>query len=320
MSGETVLAAFTGAGAELSVRIASHIGGRVFLPRKHLIDGAEPMECGVGEWAAEWFGRAGAMIFVCACGIAVRAIAPHIRDKTRDPAVIVSDERGQFVIPILSGHIGGANALARRIADITGGVAAVTTATDVNGIIAADEWAVRNNCAIENPRMIKAVSSAVLAGESVGVAVTEQLQPSPWPATLWLRPRVLVLGVGCRRGVDPIAMAEAAADFLDGAGVSPLSLRAVASIDIKADEPAIISLAERFGVPFATFGASELNAIEGNYFSSSERVMQEVGVGCVCERAAAAASGGGVLLRSKTKYSGITFALARTPRGFRGRS
>ena len=151
----------------------------------------------------------------------------------------------------------------------------------------------------------------------MGVAVTEQLQPAPWPATLWLRPRVLTLGVGCKRGTDPGAMREAAEDFLGGAGVSSLSLRAVASIDIKRDEGALVALAEGYGVPFVTFSAEALSAVPGQ-FSASERVLEATGVDNVCERAAVlAASGNGraVLLRSKARYPGMTFALARTRPG-----
>ena len=310
--GPVVLAAFTEAGTTLAVRLADRLGGRAFAPERCLVPGAERIDPdgGVRGWAGEWFQRAGAMVFVCACGIAVRAIAPWVRAKTQDPAVVVTDEAGRFVIPILSGHIGGANRLARRIADLTGGAAAVTTATDVNGVTAVDEWAVENRCAIQNPRAIKAVSAAVLAGERVGVAVTDELQPAPWPVTLWLRPRRLVLGSGCRRGADPEAVARAAADFLEGAGVSPLSLCAVASIDLKRDEGALIALAERYGVPFLTFSADALRAVPGR-FSASERVRLATGVDNVCERAAVLAAGNGVLLRSKTLYPGMTFALAR---------
>lgn len=311
--GPLVLAAFTQAGALLARRLAEGLGGQAFVPQRCLVEGVEVMEGPVGDWAARWFPQAGAMIFVCACGIAVRAVAPLLRAKTEDPAVVVADERGRFVVPVLSGHIGGANELARRVADLTGGQAVITTATDVNGLVAVDEWAVKNDCAIENPRAIKAVSGAVLGGERVGVAVTERLQPAPWPATLWLRPRVLVLGAGCKRGTDPAALEAAAVDFLEGAGVSPLSLMVLASIDLKAEEPGLVALAGRYGIPFRTFSAEELAAVPGQ-FSSSERVLEVTGVDNVCERAAVLAASGagrGVLLRSKARYPGITLALAR---------
>ncbi len=122
---------------------------------------------------------------------------------------------------------------------------------------------------------------------------------------------MLVLGAGCNRGVDPAKFEESACDFLKGAGVSVLSVRAVASIDLKKDERAIVSFAEKYGVELVTFGACELQAVQGR-FTSSERVREITGTDNVCERAAVLGAGeGGVLLRSKCVYEGMTFALAR---------
>ena len=252
------------------------------------------------------------MIFISACGIATRAIAPHIDSKLRDPAVIVIDERGNFVIPILSGHIGGANELARDIASFLHAVPVITTATDINNLVAVDEWAVKNNCNIENPIAIKKISSEILERHSVGVAVTHELQPAPFPVTLWLRPKNLILGVGCNRGIDEHEFEAAAKEFLDSSGASILSLKALASIDIKADEYALVSFARHHDVPFVTFTAEELRSVPG-VFASSKKVLSVVGVDNVCERACMLAGGAGaVLMRSKYIYSrDITFALAR---------
>jgi cobalt-precorrin 5A hydrolase len=221
------------------------------------------------------------------------------------------DDQGRFAISLLSGHLGGANDLARRVALLTGGTAVVTTATDVHGAVAVDEWAKKHDCAIENIGAAKRVSSAVLDGEKVGVAVTEQRQPAPWPATLWLRPRVLVLGVGCKCGTTAETLKTALDDFLEGAGVSPLSLWAIASIDLKKDETGLIELARELGVPFVTYSAAELAATPGR-FTPSERVLSVTGVDNVCERAAVRCADG-PLLRSKTLYPGVTLALARKP-------
>ena len=310
---KTAVAAFSAKGAELALRIARELGGELWLPRKYARDGAGVIEPSLEEWAGARFADCGAMIFVSACGIAVRAIAPYVKSKAQDPAVVVLDEAGENVISLLSGHLGGANDLTKKIAALTGGRAVITTATDVRGVVAADSWAVANNCAVENIGAIKEISSAALEGRPIGVAVTEELQPAPWPVTLWLRPRVLTLGIGCKRGVEFSALCEAACDFLEGAGVSPLSLAAVASIDIKRDEQAIIKLAEQYKVPFITYSAEELNGVWGR-FSYSERVASETGVGCVCERAAVLAADNGVLLRSKTLYPAITLALAKRRR------
>ena len=262
----------------------------------------------VMAWTQEAFGSTDALLFIGAVGIAVRAIAPHVRSKTTDPAVLVMDERGRHVIPILSGHIGGANELALEIARLTGAEPVITTATDINGVPAIDVWAVKNDCAIENPAAIKAVSARALAGGEVGVMITERTLTPPFPVTLRLRPRTLVLGAGCRRGVDSQAFERAALDFLDRCGVSLLSLRALASIDRKADEQALIDFARKYRLEFLTYTAQALNAAPG-VFAHSDYVQRTVGVGCVCERAAVLASAG-ALLRGKTVYEGVTLALA----------
>ncbi len=119
------------------------------------------------KWVRDNFYEAEALVFVGAAGIAVRAAAPYIRNKASDPAVIAVDEKGENVIPLLSGHLGGANALAERIAGIVNGRAVITTATDINGSFAVDEWARRQGLSVINPEMIKTVSSAVLKGEKV---------------------------------------------------------------------------------------------------------------------------------------------------------
>jgi cobalt-precorrin 5A hydrolase len=305
-----VVAAFTSIGAAQALRVSQHLGCTAYAPKKHCLPGVEPMEGSVTEWAGRFFCQCEALVFVGACGIAVRAIAPHIRSKTTDPAVIVTDELGMHVIPILSGHIGGANALARELAQALGGCAVITTATDINGVQAIDNWAVSRNCAIENPEAIKAVSAAALAGQAVGVAITEQLAVPPFPVTLWLRPRNLVLGVGCRKGIDAAVLESAVADFMAGAGVSIQSVRAVASIDLKAAEPAIVAFCTGRRLPLITYSAEELASVPGR-FTASDRVKEVTGVDNVCERAAVKCAASFVLLRGKTVYPGITLALAK---------
>lgn len=262
----------------------------------------------VMRWAQEAFAASDALLFIGACGIAVRAIAPLVRDKTRDPAVLVMDEAGRHVIPILSGHIGGANALALEISRRTGAVPVITTATDVRGVPAVDTWAMEHDCAIENPRDIRAVSSAALSGERVGVMITERTLTPPFPATLILRPRTLTLGAGCKRGVEPEAFEAQALAFLERCGVSLLSVRQLASIDIKKDEAALRAFCEKYRLPLCTFSAQELRGVPGR-FAHSDFVERTTGVGCVCERAAVLA-GGGALLMGKTAGDGVTFALA----------
>ena len=308
----TAIAAFTEKGLNLALRLAEFTGGEVFAPERFSREGVNVIASSLNVWAGKMFREVRALIFVSACGIAVRAIAPHVADKMTDPAVIAVDEVGKFVVPLLSGHVGGANELARKIAGFLNAVPVITTATDVNNMIAVDEWAVKNGCAIENPERIKNVSGALLEGCRIGVAVTWENVPTPFPVTLMLRPKILVLGAGCNRGVDTAEFESSAMDFLRGAGVSALSLKAVATIDIKKDEAAMKIFAERHNIPLVTFTACELNAVKGN-FTASETVRRFTGTDNVCERACVLAAGeGSVLIRSKTVYNGITFALARS--------
>ena len=262
----------------------------------------------VMAWAAEAFSSCNALLFIGACGIAVRAIAPHVKSKLADPAVVVMDEMGRFIVPLLSGHVGGANALALALAKKTGAQPVITTATDLNGVPAVDRWAVEQGCAIENPSTVKSVSSAALAGRAVGVMITERALKPPFPVTLVLRPRTLILGAGCKKGIAPAAFEEVALSFLDKCGVSLLSVRALATIDIKAGEPAFRDFCAKYRLPLTTYSAEALSMVSG-VFAESEYVLEKVGVSNVCERAAVLASGGR-LLTGKTKYEGVTLALA----------
>ena len=183
------LSAFTDRGEALAVKITKQLNKDgeqaefVRCGKRPLPSGSEP-ECPgdkklrtpepcayvrAADWTGKVFGESDALVFIGAAGIAVRSIAPHIASKTTDPAVVVIDEAGRFVIPILSGHLGGANELAFRLASITGGQAVITTATDVNGVFAFDDWARRMNCAVENADLIREVSGTLLGGGIVPV-------------------------------------------------------------------------------------------------------------------------------------------------------
>ena len=303
-------AAFSERGAKLARRIALAFGGSAWAPEKYAGGGVLPFGVSLGEWTKERFAEAEALVFVSSCGIAVRAVAPYLKGKDKDPAVIVADERGLSVISLLSGHIGGANELTLRIAEAIGARPVITTATDVNGITPPDSWAVKNNCAIENLPAAKRVAAELLSGHAVGVAVTDELQPAPYPVTLWLRPKNLIVGVGCKRGTEPELLRGCFLDFMKQSGYSPLSVASVASVEQKKDEAAVAGLAEFYEIPFETFSAETLIALPGE-FTPSPAALAAVGTDNVCERAAFAASRGGYMVRLKTKYPGITFALAR---------
>ena len=275
------------------------------------------------------FGAHEALIFICACGIAVREIAPHLKSKADDPAVLVLDDQGRFVIPILSGHIGGANALAARLADALGAAPVITTATDGRGRFSPDAWAASHRCAISSLETAKAVSAAILTGEvpvcaeaplpaalPAGLTAGEEgalgifigiHTGQPFAATLRLIPRVVTLGIGCRRGAPEAAIREAALTVLSAHGIDPRAVWRVASIDVKREEAGLLAFAQSLGAETAFYSAEALAAVPGA-FSESEFVKKTVGVGCVCERAAALA--GGTLLIPKTVCAGVTVAAA----------
>lgn len=302
------IAAFTARGMALARTIAKAVDADVFAPERYAIAPARPMAGGLRAWMDSAFDQYEAFIFVGAAGIAVRAIAPHVRDKTTDPAVVVVDERRRYAIPILSGHIGGANELAARIAHKIGAAPVLTTATDINGVPAIDIWATKTNIAIENPGAIKEISAAALNGREVGVMITERTIKPPFPVTLTLRPRTLAVGIGCKRGISSDALEKGLCQFLTSCGVSLLSVEAFATIDLKKDETALIYLSEKYRIPLITYTEEELRAVPGA-FSESKWVEKTVGVGTVCERAAVLRTGGRLLV-GKTIIDGATFALS----------
>lgn len=282
------------------------------------------------RWTEAMFAAADALLFVGATGIAVRAIAPYIRSKTTDPAVLVMDETGRYIVPLLSGHIGGANRLARQLAVLSGGQAVLTTATDVRGLWAVDEWAAENDLHIRNPARIKSVSAKLLRGQTIAFYTDATLTGAPPEqvsisgeskhadvtlsafvqanqSALQLVPACVAVGIGCRRGTGRHAIAEALQQALHRAGVLPEAVCGVYSIDRKKDEAGLLAFCGEHGWPFVTYSPAVLRAVAGSQ-SSSDFVRQTTGVDNVCERSALA--GGGRLLLPKLAGGGVTIALA----------
>lgn len=329
MSGPFFLA-FTDRGESLARDLARALGG-------------EAMRSGKPETLREWtekrFVSGGALVFIGAVGIAVRAIAPYVDKKWKDPAVVAVDECGRFAIPLLSGHLGGANRLARAIAELCGATPVVTTATDLHGLFAVDDWARTQNLRVVEPERIRTVSAKVLAGGTLrlwsrfpieGTPPDEVELLSAPPAgesspppdvflsvhredgeSLHLAPRAVVLGVGCRRGISRESIEDAFAAFLAESGLLPQSVRAVASIDLKKDEEGLLAFCRAHGWPLETRSAQELNETPGD-FTPSPFVQSVTGTDNVCERSAAAVSGGEILHR-KRSLGGVTMAAALAP-------
>lgn len=335
---KTAIIAFTKNGAELAEKLCGGLlrqGNDVCayaMPRHAVGTSLIPLEDTAEQWAGARFADSDAIIFVAACGIAVRSIAPYIKDKFTDPAVVAVDDRAGFAVSLLSGHAGGANALALAVAELCGARAVISTATDANAVFAVDTWAVRGGCYIADRDAAKKISAALLDGGEVGFAgdfpltgklpdgicgakngklgfcVTLDEGKRPFECTLRLIPRVITLGLGCRKGASKRAIAEHVSAVCAAAGVSPHSIRQVCSIALKADEPGILEYCGEIGAPFITYTAEELEAVDGK-FAASEFVKSVTGVDNVCERAAVCGSGGEILI-GKQCGGGVTAALA----------
>ena len=311
--------AFTEKGFVLAASLAEALGGSA-------------ARCGrpnsLSDWTQKQFAEADGLVFVGAVGIAVRAIAPLIETKWKDPAVVAVDECAQFAVPLLSGHLGGANRLARAISEVCGAQAVVTTATDVNGVFAVDEWASCQGMAVVDPQHIKHISGRLLAGESIrlystcpiegecppGVECTETLPADVAVSVrredvvLSLAPKVVVLGVGCRKGTPQSTIEEVLHRFLRQSGLRIESICAVASIDLKKEEPGLLAFCRSHGWTLETRTAQQLCRTPGE-FTPSAFVKQMTGVDNVCERSAAAVSGGRVSVK-KFAADGVTMAAA----------
>lgn len=305
-----------------------------FAPR---VAGCQVSFAEVGAHLRQLFIEGRPIIGVCAAGVLIRSLAPVLEDKRREPPVLALAEDGSVVIPLLGGHH-GANDLARRLADAFGCHAAITTAGDLRHGLALD--APPPGWRIANPGAAKGIMAALLAGEAVAlendttvsaawlsalpraagaaqrIIVTDRRR-SPGDGLgdgLLLHPATLAMGVGCERlapADELISLAEAA---LAEAGLSPLSLACIASIDLKAAEPAVHAVARHFGVPARFFDAGRLEAETPRLATPSDLVFRETGCHGVAEGAALAAVGtAGRLVLPKRRASRSTAAIARAP-------
>lgn len=324
-----VLFAFTQRGKATALRVAGCLGGCELRAPARLADDAFKAYPGsLPDFTGTVFDR-DALIYVGAAGIAVRAIAPHVASKKFDPAVLCLDEAGTFVIPLLSGHIGGANRLARLLAEALHATPVITTATDVNGRFSVDTWATERGMAITSMPLAKRVSAAILTGDipfftdaprpeslasgliwadsgRLGVCVSLH-DLKPFDETLLLVPRALRLGLGCRRGASPEAIESIISKVFTENNLRVEAIAEAASIDVKSDEPGLIACCKAHGWPIEFYSAEALNAVPGR-FTPSSFVKSTVGVDNVCERAAAAT--GGKLIVQKTAMDGVTVAVA----------
>lgn len=332
---------FSVRGAELSKKIGKYLGSVGYAVRLQTVSkyaaavGLEEMLPSHNEACGEAFKDCQTIVFVGATGIAVRTIAPYLVSKVVDPAVVSVDERGTFVIPLVSGHIGGANELSRCLAAYLGGIACVTTATDVNGLFAIDEWAARNHMAISSMKAAKDFAAALVDKQKVGLyldedfaitgsiplnveqntdlpigmAITLSSELQPFANTIRLTPCIVHLGIGCRRNTTLESIEALVLPALNKLKLDMRSLAGVASVDLKKDEQGLLAFAAKYKLPINFYTADELNEVDGD-FSTSAFVQSVVGVSNVCERSAVKDSCGGKLLLHKTSLNGVTLAVA----------
>ena len=303
---------------------------------------------GLGAAVAQAWQHYDAHIFLCATGIAVRAISPLLQHKSADPAVLACAESGAFCISLVSGHLGGANRLAQRVARITGGQAIISTATDGHDLPAFDAIAAAKQARVLNPDALRRSNAALLAGEAIDfcgdpalfehffarvphirfVQAPEQCRAAvavlwdapeglcPAETVLHISSRAFALGTGCRAAVPPALFAARAQAFLAAHNLVPEQIACLASCDRKREEPAMLALAQAWKIPFVCYTAASLAAVPVP--QPSALVQQKIGTPSVSEAAALLAAGYPRCTRlavGKSKDVDATFALARLAHG-----
>lgn len=309
--------------------------------------GLIPIAKTLSKWTKEAFENNDAIIFVGATGIAVRAIAPYIRGKNQDPAIICIDEKGKYVISLLSGHLGGANRLATVISEAIDAIPIITTATDINNKFAVDVWAQSQNLTIVNLKAAKQVSADILNGQTVYlyydgsiegktpkgikivdavtlkdkinegstcIIITEKILDSLRGNdnfVLQLVPKNISVGMGCKKDIPYKTVLELFENAVADMQIRLESIQNLISIDLKMSEKALIKLSEKLNIPFITFSSEELMNVKGE-FSSSTFVRSITGVDNVCERAAIAPNDEeSKLILKKKALNGVTIAIAK---------
>ncbi len=332
------IVAFSTKGCSTALRIAEGLEKecRIFSKTTGDTTGTEKIILPLTSWTGVAFKEAESIVFVGATGIAIRAIAPHLKSKMKDPAIVCVDELGRYSISLLSGHIGGANVLTGLIASAIGAEPIITTATDINKKFSVDSFATSRNMAIGSMALAKDVSAAVLEGTFVGLRsdhpingnVPKELTESdegelgiyitsssvePFKKTLRLFPKNYVLGIGCRKDTKKADIDKLVRFVLDLSDVSIKSIRLITSIDLKKEEEGLLGFADDNGIPTTFFSSEELNALPDIGYSRSDFVIKITGVDCVSERSAMAASMDGELIVKKISGNGVTVALVEEP-------
>ena len=310
-----------GAG-RVAYRLGSEILADIYTLKKFEINNTLQIDNFTDELGKQ-FNRYDAHIFIMATGIVIRKIAPLIKSKDVDPAVVVIDEQERFVISLLSGHLGGANELASDLAQQFSLLPIITTSSDITGKIAIDTLSQKMNCEMENLEKTKNITSLIVDnkkvdillpknvtfgenGNSEGVVITSNKENIE---VMRLYPKNLILGIGCRRGTLKEDILKAVDILMKKYNLSYKSIRKIATVDVKADEVGLIDAAKELGHETVIIDRSEILTVESN-FKGSEFVKKQIGVTCVSEPCAYLASNkNGKFIEQKFIYNGITISI-----------
>jgi cobalt-precorrin 5A hydrolase len=314
-----VLALSKGGGV-LGKRLAESMGGDFFACKGRLAPVMAEVWAGYRE-----------IVCIMATGIVVRTIAPLLQDKFRDPAIVVCDELGHFAVSLLSGHLGGANALAEQVAAGTGGQAVLTTASDVLGRTALDLWCrdrgltpadkaafTRTMGRLIDQGMLSVWSryplpelppDLRLIADRAQADLVIDSRNEPAGRAVLLHPKALVIGIGCNRGTPAEAIGAAVKATCDEHTLAPQAIARLASIDLKQDEAGLLEYARQQGLIIDFFDKDALNRVKG--IAASEAVQRATGAKGVAEPAALLSAGpSATLLVAKMKWTDATTAVA----------
>jgi cobalt-precorrin 5A hydrolase/precorrin-3B C17-methyltransferase len=327
----------TAGGALLALKLRDQFGGTAHLPRCHSIGcgRCSPFDS-VNEILPERFQAGDAVVCIMAAGVVFRVLAPYLKDKHEDPAVIVVDEEGRFAVPMLGGHAAGANRLAGEIAAFLGGESVLTTSSDVQGLIAPDEVARLVGARVVNDLELRKVTSLLVNGATVCIESENDpgINGYEWvPSghsnpvcsgrllishmadaceyelpTAKLVPQRVAIGVGCKRGTSAADIIAAVAKACGEASIDLLAIGRLASVEMKRDESGLAEAAEQLGVELSFFDPEDLEPLAGE---GSVFVKEHAGTPAVSEPAAMLAAGpDATLVAGKRIQGGVTTALA----------
>ncbi|MGZ7043791.1 MAG: cobalt-precorrin 5A hydrolase [Methanobacterium sp.] len=282
----------------------------------------------------ETFHEYDCILGIMATGIMIRNICPLIKNKIEDPAVLTMDDKGKHIISLLSGHFGGANDIALKIAEISGAEPVITTATDIHGKFGIDSLARKYYLYIEDYRNIKAINSALIQDKKVEIyippgydfifkdkrvktsyikkeSLNNELKTVYGDKYVILRPKKLVLGIGARKCIAETKVQQAINEVMKLLNLSPMRVDALATGEMKKDEEGIIQTAKKLNIPLEIITEDQIKSLNHPDISPSKFVEKKFGVPGVCEPSALIAAGNNPrLIFKKTAFNGVTIAAA----------